>query len=453
MRITTISVTGLYGIFDHRVSLGSPEGVTLIHGPNGFGKTVLLKMTAALVEGSTTIFEHTPFTEFCLTLEDGTARIIRRHVEHHADEAKGKVTLEFLTRDAAGREVVSSRSPLATEIPKAVLDRVDRYVPNLRRWRRGWRDDVGNEYSLEWVLDRYPAARNALPQKYRPKFFPADLQVFFVESNRLGAEQDPSPTPAEYEAFVFGSAHLQRPRISLRVEQYSGDVLQRIKSVLADYARHSQERDRTFPERLLSTMRAVDAGASAMNPQEIVATMDRLERQRERLIHLGFLDRESGLVDLSINDVERAPEALTIYVGDVQQKLRVFDDLAERIGKLMDVVNGRFQYKSLAIDRSKGFSVLSQAGDTVRLDDLSSGEQHELVLLYELLFRVPRNGLVLVDEPEISLHVAWQARFLPDLIEILQLTGAYALVATHSPVIIGERQDLAIELKGPDRQG
>ena len=86
---------------------------------------------------------------------------------------------------------------------------------------------------------------------------------------------------------------------------------------------------------------------------------------------------------------------------------------------------------------------------SIQIEDLSSGEQHELVVLYELLFRAPKNGLVLVDEPEISLHVAWQSRFLSDLIGILRLTDAYAIVATHSPVIIGTRQDLTVELKGP----
>ena len=135
---------------------------------------------------------------------------------------------------------------------------------------------------------------------------------------------------------------------------------------------------------------------------------------------------------------------------DVQEKLKVFDDIAHRIGSLMDIVNDRFKYKHLRIDRMRGFRVLSDQDEaSIQIEDLSSGEQHELVVLYELLFRAPKNGLVLVDEPEISLHVAWQSRFLSDLIGILRLTDAYAIVATHSPVIIGTRQDLTVELKGP----
>ena len=231
-----------------------------------------------------------------------------------------------------------------------------------------------------------------------------------------------------------------------RVKQYARDIEERIQAVLASYAKHSQESDRTFPERLV---RFVSEQQQALSEREILDRMAELEKKRQRLISLGLLDSESGLHDLTEEDVRRAREALTIYVGDIQEKLKAFDDMAHRIGSLMDIVNGRFKYKRLTIDRENGFRVLSDLNTVVELEDLSSGEQHELVVLYELLFRTPENGIVLVDEPEISQHVAWQSGFLSDLIGILELTKAYAVVATHSPVIIGNRWDLAVELKGP----
>ncbi|MBK8232979.1 MAG: ATP-binding protein [Candidatus Eisenbacteria bacterium] len=75
------------------------------------------------------------------------------------------------------------------------------------------------------------------------------------------------------------------------------------------------------------------------------------------------------------------------------------------------------------------------------------GEQHELVLLYDLLFRVRPNTLVLIDEPELSLHVTWQKTFLSDLLEIVEATGFDVVLATHSPFIVGDRNDLLVELK------
>ncbi len=63
MRIAQISVKSLFGTFDHKIPVNPDNPVTIVHGPNGFGKTVVLKMISALVEGSTAIFERTPFEE------------------------------------------------------------------------------------------------------------------------------------------------------------------------------------------------------------------------------------------------------------------------------------------------------------------------------------------------------------------------------------------------------
>jgi predicted ATPase len=455
MRVTNISVRGLFGIFDHEIPLNETERVTIIHGPNGFGKTVVLRMIAAVVEGTTFIFEQTPFDEFSLTLSDGTSRVVRRRVEKKAGSTESAVELEYLIRDSAGSELAAS-PPVPENLPDVLYAHIDRFVPRpfTLRGKRWIDNQSGREYSLAAILKKFPKASQAIPKKHRPKpifEMPGDLEVFFVETNRLSSELVEQHSILRHDAYsvAYGGqeAFLEDgPRqITPRVKQYSEDVVQKIRFVLADYAKHSQESDRTFPERLVRFLR----DGEALAERDILSRMAELENKRRRLITLGLLDSESGLRDLTEDDLHRAREALTIYVRDVQEKLQVFDDLAHRIGSLVDIVNDRFKYKHLRIDRQRGFRVFSDTNAPIRIEDLSSGEQHELVVLYELLFRAPKNGLILVDEPEISLHVAWQSRFLADLIGILQLTDAYAIVATHSPVIIGPRNDLTVELKGP----
>ncbi len=48
-RIRQISVTNLFGIFNHVISLKMNDRITIIHGPNGFGKTMMLKLLYALL--------------------------------------------------------------------------------------------------------------------------------------------------------------------------------------------------------------------------------------------------------------------------------------------------------------------------------------------------------------------------------------------------------------------
>ncbi|MCK5719976.1 MAG: AAA family ATPase, partial [Thiomargarita sp.] len=53
----------------------------------------------------------------------------------------------------------------------------------------------------------------------------------------------------------------------------------------------------------------------------------------------------------------------------------------------------------------------------------------------------------LIDEPEISLHVAWQVEFLGDMKDIINLREFDVIISTHSPQIIDDRWDLTVELK------
>jgi len=67
-------------------------------------------------------------------------------------------------------------------------------------------------------------------------------------------------------------------------------------------------------------------------------------------------------------------------------------------------------------------------------------------MLYELLFCVQPGTLVLIDEPELSLHVVWQQEFLKDLEKIVAWQKIQVIIATHSPQIINEHWDSVVDL-------
>ncbi|NJN78309.1 MAG: ATP-binding protein [Saprospiraceae bacterium] len=84
----------------------------------------------------------------------------------------------------------------------------------------------------------------------------------------------------------------------------------------------------------------------------------------------------------------------------------------------------------------------------MELNQLSTGEQHAIIMFYALLFEVPNESLILIDEPENSLHIEWQMEFLNDMKDIIDLRGFDVLIATHSPSIINGEWDLTVSLKG-----
>lgn len=112
-----------------------------------------------------------------------------------------------------------------------------------------------------------------------------------------------------------------------------------------------------------------------------------------------------------------------------------------------DIINTRFLFKKIIISKENGFKILDEEyRKEIKLKDLSSGEQQEIVLFYDLIFNIESDLLLLIDEPEISLHVLWQKMFLNDLLRIVQDKSISVIVATHSPQIISGHWDIQIDL-------
>jgi hypothetical protein len=75
-------------------------------------------------------------------------------------------------------------------------------------------------------------------------------------------------------------------------------------------------------------------------------------------------------------------------------------------------------------------------GPIIELLSASSGE---LSLISSLLFLIANrdeNPLILVDEPENSLHPSWQREYVDKLLNALEYRGATVVIATHSPLVV-----------------
>lgn len=111
-----------------------------------------------------------------------------------------------------------------------------------------------------------------------------------------------------------------------------------------------------------------------------------------------------------------------------EHNISVFCDLCSQY-----IVDKKFVYDGANF----GFSIVPtnerQKGEPIELGDLSSGEK-QIVSLFSHLYLSGRQGFfVLIDEPELSLSVPWQRRFLTDIRNGAFCAGLVAV--THSPFI------------------
>ena len=102
--------------------------------------------------------------------------------------------------------------------------------------------------------------------------------------------------------------------------------------------------------------------------------------------------------------------------------------------EFLEVVNGFLARKRITGVSRTNFRVQVRGEDGQRfsLDELSSGEKQILLILAEIQRRIRRGSMLLIDEPEIHLHPAWQARLIGALTDLCRQYDAQMIVATHS---------------------
>jgi len=440
LRVSSIQVEGLFDLYDHRVDLKPDDRVTILHGPNGVGKTMLLRMVNDLLIGRYSLFMQIPFRRFALTLTDGSQldlTISHRPSQVNTEPSK-VLKLSLLeageqreTYEIFGNEDILSRAEVLV-----------RRFPWINRigedeWHDG-RDDslMTTEEVVDLYVDEMYPGRSRDPRvRPEPEWLKAlrdSVAAHLIEAQQLLRL-----------SVDHSSGYPARPRNVHRVLEYANDLRAKINDTMARYGQQSQRLDQSFPKRLLTSP------PPTLSTDDLKTRMEELDTKRAGLKEIGLLDEpEAHPFDTAALDrLDSASQrVMSLYVQDTAEKLEVLADLAHRIRLLLDNVNRKFLHKRIRIDREAGLVAEREDGTPLKLEALSSGEQHELVLHYDLLFRVRPNTLVLIDEPELSLHVAWQKRFLPNLLEIVATARFDVLIATHSPYIVGERSDLMIGL-------
>lgn len=442
MRVKRVVINGLFGIFTHEISFHNTERITIIHGPNGVGKTTILKLISDLFSKRFHTLYVTPFSSMMVEFQDeNTVLAIERNEKAKDAETS---TLKFTLHMGSKKQEFSPKHPrelfgrLYHDFPPHMiedqLDMLERVEP--RRW---YDRSTGEILDLDDVIaiygDRLSFFANREASAFPPWFekLLSSVPTHFIQTQRLFAlpELERRNRPS------------QRIRKVSTVDRYSEEMVEQVRNILRESAVLGASLDRTFPQRLLEKRPPKEATEKAIRIRYESQT-----QYRERLMKAGLIDPEAP-VSLPPGNLDRnARTVLWHYLNDVESKFKVFGNLLERVELFKEIINTRFLYKTFAVDKDKGFSFYSMNNEPVPLRVLSSGEQHELVLAFELLFRVKEKSLILIDEPELSLHVTWQHKFLDDIGQISRLADLDFLVATHSPSIIHNRSDLMIPLGG-----
>ncbi|MCD9500480.1 AAA family ATPase [Photobacterium carnosum] len=445
MQLKEVRISQLFGHFNHVVKLNNDEKITIITAPNGYGKTMILKTLNYIFNGKTLLLKHIEFDVITLIFDDKFLSIkkddsglaIKLYRGYPSENSEQEELKFFFYNDD---------SDVSTPISK--LSSIDELLPHLDRVNRmEWLDTSTDDIlSLGMILDRYPEINDFLQieRKALPKWFSEiteGINVHFVQDQRL---------IQRFEMIDFDRFRKHRPgmrgnnrRTIDTIEKYSSELSAFISKYNEKYSEVSKQLDSSLPARLLSKTKKIEI----YNQETLKIKLDDISKKNERLKKHTLLKSNflfiPAIEGISSEDIK----VLSLYVQDNTQKLSVYDDILSKIELFTDILNNKgLAFKKIVVNQDEGFFFVNDSDKTLKLTQLSSGEQHEVVLVYELIFKAKDNDLVLIDEPEISLHIAWQKEFLEDIKRIIDIQNVSIIIATHSPQIIDNNWDLTVDL-------
>lgn len=244
-----------------------------------------------------------------------------------------------------------------------------------------------------------------------------------------------------------------------RVRQCAENITALVRRLKESIMRNGEVLDTSFPYRVFELARDAHPYSTY---DEINRQMELLETRRKELCSVGLVqDRERHLYEKPFEiGSDASPDLLrmmTTYVRDMWAKYNLCNSLNRGLELLQRIINEDHEYADKRLEYHFGDAVdpiafRLSSGLKLPLSALSSGEKNDFVMFCELIFESKANTIVLLDEPEISMHVAWQLTIIDELLEIAKMNNFQILVATHSPSIVNEHWDLAIDLQ-PDETG
>lgn len=424
MQISRLQIKNLYDQYNYNIDFNSEEKeqITILTGPNGYGKTTILRILKSLNPKSLYYFYVIKFSEIIISFDNNTVLNITQTYKtetesifavDYKDELEKEV--RFIWNKATG-ELLTHFVYNRTNIEKA--RRTYKFLRETysRRWKF---DDLTNREKEEILLDN-EEFNEYIAKANRQKQFLMQLKTlrsYYIPANR-----------------IYNEAHEENDE--LPIEKVREALMAELETAQQDYLRYSQEVDSKFIKKVLYPDYE-DCSQASYNE---------LKDEVESLMKTIVKYKLALKVEIpEYNEKNRA--VLFAYLKGLEEKFSKFSTILEKTNLFHKMLTSKgFANKSVEISPQHGFIIKADKGDILKTHQLSSGEQNEIVMLYRLVYEVPDQSLLLIDEPENSLHVAWQKTIVDDMKEIASVKRLQIIIATHSPSIVSKGRSMTQDL-------
>ncbi len=433
----------LVGVHEHQeLTANFKPGLNILHGKNGSGKTTLLHVLANLLEGDLYRFCNIRFRRLFVKLYDGT----EISLEQPGDQ-NNPVVQVCLRGENLG--TLSRETPVPEPIAKSIRELFpDRpvYLPAFRSILEA-ADEREQQYAFyRESIEAHTefAAIKTNEERYnrvRPRSEgrildnPGATASKTLLSRRWFGEFVPIvryPSLADVSRQLKNEFEQAYYRVNRKNQETFSTVFGEVLQVLEKRVPHAGIEVRTLLSRVQTHLQSLTSNethggyesgdnASLFESGEPLVTGEEESIQAILKTYDSALSKRAAREEEAYKGLRLLEESFNLFVKP--KKLRIVTPNAR--GRGGPIVNFPNNYSA-------------------KLGVLSSGERQVLTMLFCATHMSPADGIMLIDEPEISLHVDWQRIILN---EIMRQAGDRQIIAcTHSPEVVAEHRDALIEL-------
>lgn len=167
----------------------------------------------------------------------------------------------------------------------------------------------------------------------------------------------------------------------------------------------------------------------------------RIKLSEQNLQAINILDLKGELLEDEMPDFDSGLEFLRRYVNRPDNIIwldptgSAFD--YSRANEVSAVLRREATFrKHKIVKRIEIFLQREDSGATIRLSEASSGEISLISNMAFLISKAKQQPLIVIDEPENSLHPAWQRKYTEMVLAAMPYSQPTLVIATHSPLIL-----------------
>lgn len=443
-------IEDMFGVHGNTYDLTFNQDLTILVGKNGTGKTTLLNFLSAILQRR---FDRLLATRF------GRATVVFEGFTLIVDKLGPKVVVFYEDYQDRARKAIDPDNQRAHNKLKHALLKIERdqfvpIPPPLNRYYHvssgeppldedsppdgGFEVDVSCIYfptyrRLEIDLGSIVEDFQRYPRPYRPRAIERLLDssggTVFSYSNRDIDE-------IVRRKWLHASQRIN-DRLNSLIRQFTVDLLE---------VGQTEERIGSWDlEELEATLLEGLTKAEVIEKEQIPLISSFIEAVRR-----GQEVLQSGQdLEKSWHSVMAAMLCGKIaHFGDLYKEARQDISAIEEPFTKLTVALSLFLDKVPSISEAEGTLQFNISESALSFMNLSAGEKQLVALMVYITLATQPGSVVLIDEPELSLHVTWQRELLGALLELAP--QRQLIVSTHSPQIVSRFRDSTIALGEED---